>query len=150
MSSFKVFDIAGSGMSAQSVRLNTVASNLANADSVSGDPTQVYQAKHPVFQSVQALGAAGAASLDAGSNHLSAQASASVKVSGIVTNTAAPEARYDPSNPLASSEGYVYSSNVNVVEEMTDMISASRSYQNNVEVMNSARNMMLDTLKLGQ
>jgi flagellar basal-body rod protein FlgC len=157
MSSFKVFDIAGSGMSAESVRLNTVASNLANADSVSGDPTQVYQAKHPVFQSVQALGAAamgtaalGTAALGAAANQLSQQASASVKVSGIASNTAAPEARYDPSNPLANSDGYVYSSNVNVVEEMTDMISASRSYQNNVEVMNTARNMMLDTLKLGQ
>jgi flagellar basal-body rod protein FlgC len=172
MSSFNVFDIAGSGMSAESVRLNTVASNLANADSVSGDPSQVYQAKHPVFQSVQALGAAalgaatlraatlsmaapgsgslGAAALAATSNHLAEQASASVKVSGIAANTAAPEARYDPSNPLANSDGYVYSSNVNVVEEMTDMISASRSYQNNVEVMNTARNMMLDTLKLGQ
>jgi flagellar basal-body rod protein FlgC len=147
MSSFKVFDIAGSGMSAESVRLNTVASNLANADSVSGDPSQVYQAKHPVFQSVQALGAA---AIGAAANQLSQQASASVKVSGIASNTAAPEARYDPSNPLANSDGYIYSSNVNVVEEMTDMISASRSYQNNVEVMNTARNMMLDTLKLGQ
>ena len=142
MSSFKVFDIAGSGMSAESVRLNTVASNLANADSVSGDPTQVYQAKHPVFQSVQALGAA--------ASQMEEQASASVRVLGIANNTAAPESRYDPSNPLANSEGYVYSSNVNVVEEMTDMISASRSYQNNVEVMNTARNLMLDTLKLGQ
>lgn len=142
MSSFKVFDIAGSGMSAESVRLNTVASNLANANSVSGDPNQVYQAKHPVFQSVQALGAAASQTAE--------QASASVKVLGIAANQAAPEARYDPSNPLANSEGYVYSSNVNVVEEMTDMISASRSYQNNVEVMNTARNMMLDTLKLGQ
>jgi flagellar basal-body rod protein FlgC len=142
MSSFKVFDIAGSGMSAESVRLNTVASNLANADSVSGDPTQVYQAKHPVFQSVQALGAAASQTAE--------QASASVKVLAIAANQAAPEARYDPSNPLANSEGYVYGSNVNVVEEMTDMISASRSYQNNVEVMNTARNLMLDTLKLGQ
>jgi flagellar basal-body rod protein FlgC len=162
MSSFKVFDIAGSGMSAESVRLNTVASNLANADSVSGDPNQVYQAKHPVFQSVQSLEAAtlgaaalgtaafGAAGIGAAANQLSQQASASVKVSGIASNTAAPEARYDPSNPLANSDGYIYSSNVNVVEEMTDMISASRSYQNNVEVMNTARNMMLDTLKLGQ
>ena len=142
MSSFKVFDIAGSGMSAESVRLNTVASNLANADSVSGDPTQVYQAKHPVFQSVQALGVAASKIAD--------QASASVKVLGVVANTAAPETRYDPSNPLANADGYVYGPNVNVVEEMTDMISASRSYQNNVEVMNTARNLMLDTLKLGQ
>ncbi len=144
MSSFKVFDIAGSGMSAESVRLNTVASNLANADSVSGDPSQVYQAKHPVFQSVQAqaLGAAAGSTAE--------QASASVKVLGVVNNTAAPETRYDPSNPLANADGYVYGPNVNVVEEMTDMISASRSYQNNVEVMNTARNLMLDTLKLGQ
>ena len=142
MSSFKVFDIAGSGMSAESVRLNTVASNLANADSVSGDPSQVYQAKHPVFQTVQALGA--------GASHTAEQASASVKVLGIEANQAAPEARYDPGNPLANPDGYVYSPNVNVVEEMTDMISASRAYQNNVEVMNTARNLMLDTLKLGQ
>jgi flagellar basal-body rod protein FlgC len=149
MSSFKVFDIAGSGMSAESVRLNTVASNLANASSVSGDPTQVYQAKHPVFQSVQSLGAAALGSAGV-AGRLSEQASASVKVSGISTSTAAPEQRYDPGNPLANSDGYVYGSNVNVVEEMTDMISASRSYQNNVEVMNTARNMMLDTLKLGQ
>jgi flagellar basal-body rod protein FlgC len=142
MSSFNVFDIAGSGMSAESVRLNTVASNLANADSVSGDPTQVYQAKHPVFQAVQALGAA--------ASHTAEQASASVKVLGIVNNQAAPDARYDPGNPLANTDGYVYGPNVNVVEEMTDMISASRAYQNNVEVMNTARNLMLDTLKLGQ
>jgi flagellar basal-body rod protein FlgC len=142
MSSFKVFEIAGSGMSAESVRLNTVASNLANADSVSGDPSQVYQAKHPVFQSVQELGAA--------ASQTAQQASASVRVLGIAANQAAPEAHYDPGNPLANSDGYIYSPNVNAVEEMTDMISASRSYQNNVEVMNTARNMMLDTLKLGQ
>jgi flagellar basal-body rod protein FlgC len=142
MSSFNVFDIAGAGMSAESVRLNTVASNLANADSVSGDETQVYQAKHPVFQAVQAQGGA--------ANPTAQQASASVKVLGIEANQAAPEARYDPGNPLANADGYVFSPNVNVVEEMTDMISASRAYQNNVEVMNTARNLMLDTLKLGQ
>jgi len=143
MSSFNVFDISGAGMSAESVRLNTVASNLANADSVSGDPTQVYQAKHPVFQAVQSRGAlTGQGTAD--------QASASVKVLSIASNTAAPESRYDPSNPLANSDGYVYAPNVNVVEEMADMISASRAYQNNVEVMNTARNLMLDTLKLGQ
>jgi flagellar basal-body rod protein FlgC len=148
MSSFKVFDIAGSGMSAESVRLNTVASNLANADSVSGDPNQVYQAKHPVFQTVQDFQAAQA--LGSASAQAVEKASASVKVAGIVANGTAPESRYDPGNPLANSDGYVYSSNVNVVEEMTDMISASRAYQNNVEVMNTARNLMLDTLKLGQ
>jgi len=137
MSDFKIFDIAGSGMSAQSVRLNTVASNLANADSVSTDPADAYRAKHPVFQAV--LGGLGAD-----------PATASVEVSAITESQAPPESRYDPGNPLANAQGYVYAPNVNVVEEMTDMISASRSYQNNVEVLNTARDMMLDTLKLGQ
>jgi flagellar basal-body rod protein FlgC len=136
MSSFRIFDIAGAGMSAQSVRLNTVASNLANAESVSGDPNTVYRARHPVFQA-----AAAAASDGPG---------ASVAVRGIVESQAAPERRYDPANPLADGNGYVYAPNVNTVEEMVDMISASRSYQNNVEVMNTARNLMLATLKLGQ
>jgi flagellar basal-body rod protein FlgC len=138
MSSFKIFDIAGSGMSAQSVRLNTVASNLANADSVSGDPNTVYQAKHPVFQAVMANGSG-----------LNAGASASVSVTGIAQSHAAPELRYDPGNPLADAQGNVYAPNVNVVEEMADMISASRSYQNNVEILNTTRDMMLQTLKLG-
>jgi flagellar basal-body rod protein FlgC len=137
MSSFKIFDIAGSGMSAQSVRLNTVASNLANADSVSSDPTTVYQARHPVFQAVMGNG-----------QGLSA-ASASVNVTGIAQSQAAPEMRYDPGNPLADAQGNVYAPNVNVVEEMADMISASRSYQNNVEVLNTTRDMMLQALKLG-
>jgi flagellar basal-body rod protein FlgC len=136
MSSFKIFDIAGSGMSAQSVRLNTVASNIANADSVSGDPATVYRARHPVFRAI--LGAAG----DPGT--------ASVGVAGISQSTAKAEARYDPGNPIADPQGYVYAPAVNVVEEMTDMISASRSYQNNVEVMNTTRDMLLATLKLGQ
>jgi flagellar basal-body rod protein FlgC len=137
-SDFKVFDIAGSGMSAQSVRLNTVASNLANADSVSGDPASVYRAKYPVFQAVldNALGAD--------------PATASVKVASITQSQAAPESRYDPGNPLADAQGYVYAPSVNVVEQMTDMISASRSYQDNVEVLSTARDLMLATLKLGQ
>jgi flagellar basal-body rod protein FlgC len=142
MSDFKIFDIAGSGMSAQSVRLNTVASNLANADSVSGDPSAVYRAKHPVFKAVlgDGLGAGGGTD----------PATATVEVTGIAENPAAPQTRYDPGNPLADAQGYVYAPAVNVVEEMTDMISASRSYQNNVEVLNTARDLMLDTLKLGQ
>ena len=140
MPSFKVFDIAGSGMSAQSVRLNTVASNLANADSVSGDPNAVYKARHPVFEAVKAsLNSQG----QSGAN-------AAVRVRGIMESTATPMARYEPGNPLANSEGYVYSPNVNTVEEMTDMISASRAYQNNIEVMNTSKELMLATLKLGQ
>jgi flagellar basal-body rod protein FlgC len=135
MSSFRIFEIAGAGMSAQSVRLNTVASNLANAESVSSDPATVYKAKHPVFR---------AETLADG------ELGASVSVQGIVESNATPDKRYDPGNPLANAEGYVFAPNVNSVEEMVDMISASRSYQNNVEVMNTARTLMLATLRLGQ
>ena len=142
MSSFKVFEIAGSGLSAQSVRLNTVASNLANADSVSGDPNTVYKARHPFFQAVHA--AVGAhAQAQAG------QAGAAVRVTGIVESNAPPTVRNDPGNPLADAQGNVYAPNVNVIEEMTDMISASRAYQNDVEVMGTAKDLMLATLKLG-
>jgi flagellar basal-body rod protein FlgC len=136
MSSFRIFDIAGAGMSAQSVRLNTVASNIANAESISGDPATVYRAKHPVFKAER--------SQDAG------DVGSSVSVQGIIESTAPPDKRYDPGNPLADTQGYIYAPNVNTVEEMVDMISASRSYQNNVEVMNTARGMLLATLKLGQ
>jgi len=141
MPSFKVFDIAGAGLSAQSVRLNTVASNLANADSVSGDPKTVYRARHPVFQAVRAAVAGSLART---------QPAASVRVSGIVESNAPPTVRNDPGNPLADAQGNVYAPNVNVIEEMTDMISASRAYQNDVEVMNTAKELMLATLKLGQ
>jgi len=144
MPSFKVFDIAGSGLSAQSVRLNTVASNLANADSVSGDPSTVYKARHPVFQAVRA----GIAGQFAGG--ASQGADAAVRVAGIVENNAPPSSRYEPGNPLADANGYVYAPNVNVVEEMVDMISASRAYQNDVEVLNTSKDLMLATLKLGQ
>jgi flagellar basal-body rod protein FlgC len=142
MSSFKIFDIAGSGLSAQSVRLNTVASNLANADSVSGDPTTVYKARHPVFQAIQQQlqGATG----------LENQSEAAVRVAGITESHASPQMRYDPGNPLSNADGNVFAPNVNVIEEMTDMISASRAYQDNVEVMNTSKDLMLATLKLGQ
>ena len=140
MSSFKVFEIAGSGLSAQSVRLNTVASNLANADSVTGDPNTVYKARHPVFQAVHAAVGAAAHGQESG---------ATVRVSGIVESNAPPTVRNDPGNPLADAQGNVYAPNVNVIEEMTDMISASRAYQNDVEVMSTAKDLMLATLKLG-
>jgi flagellar basal-body rod protein FlgC len=139
MSSFRIFDIAGSGMSAQSVRLNTVASNLANAESVSGDAKTAYRAKHPVFEAVrqQLAGQSG----DSG---------AAVRINGIVEDTRAPEMRYQPGNPLANADGYVFAPNVNVVEEMVDMISASRAYQNNVEIMTTSKDLLLATLRLGQ
>jgi flagellar basal-body rod protein FlgC len=139
MSSFKVFDIAGSGMAAQSVRLNTVASNLANAESVSGTAEGAYKARHPVFEAVKA--AMQGNGVDSGT---------AVKVLGIVEDTRAPDMRYEPGNPLANADGYVFAPNVNVVEEMVDMISASRSYQNNVEVMNTSKELLLATLRLGQ
>ena len=138
MPSFKIFDVAGSGMSAQSVRLNTVASNLANADSISGDPSTVYKARHPIFEAVKS-----SLQQPDGGN-------AAVHVKGIMESQATPNARYEPGNPLANTDGYVYSPNVNVVEEMVDMISASRAYQNNVEVMNTSKDLMLATLRLGQ
>jgi flagellar basal-body rod protein FlgC len=141
MSSFKAFDIAGSGMAAQSVRLNTTASNLANAESVSGDPNRVYKARHPVFEAVRAQLQAGAAQQGG---------DAAVRVTGIYESQAPATARYEPGNPLANAEGYVYAPAVNVVEEMVNMISASRSYQNNVEVMNTSKDLLLATLRLGQ
>ena len=144
MSSFKIFDIVGSGLSAQSVRLNTVASNLANADSVSGDPNTVYRARHPVFQAVKAqVGAGGATSA------IDQASGTAVKVKSIMQSNALPTERYDPGNPLANENGNVYAPNVNVIEEMTDMISASRAYQDNVEVLNTSKDLMLATLKLG-
>jgi flagellar basal-body rod protein FlgC len=140
MPSFKIFDVAGSGMSAQSVRLNTVASNLANADSISGDPNTVYKARHPIFEAVKSS----LAQQNGGGGN------AAVHVKGIMESQATPSARYEPGNPLANADGYVYAPNVNVVEEMVDMISASRAYQNNVEVMNTSKDLMLATLRLGQ
>jgi flagellar basal-body rod protein FlgC len=142
MSSFKTFDIAGSGMSAQSVRLNTTASNLANAESVSGDPNAVYKARHPIFEAVRAqLAAAGPQTTQPGP---------AVRVAGIYESQAPAAARYGPGNPLANEQGYVYAPAVNVVEEMVNMISASRSYQNNVEVMQTSKDLLLATLRLGQ
>jgi flagellar basal-body rod protein FlgC len=145
MSSFKAFDIAGSGMAAQSVRLNTTASNLANAESVSGDPTKVYKPRHPIFEAVRAsMAGQGSDGLRAGNGD------AAVRVTGIYESPAPPSARYEPGNPLANEKGYVYAPSVNAVEEMVNMISASRSYQNNVEVMNTSKDLLLATLRLGQ
>jgi flagellar basal-body rod protein FlgC len=141
MSSFKTFDIAGSGMAAQSVRLNTTASNLANADSVSTTAAGVYKPRHPIFEAVRAqLTTSGAAP----------EAQPAVRVRGIYESTAPASQRYEPGNPMADANGYVFAPAVNVVEEMVNMISASRSYQNNVEVMNTSKDLLLATLRLGQ
>ncbi len=134
MSMFKIFNIAGSAVSAQSQRLNVIASNLANADTVAGPDGQPYKARQVVFQTVL----------------MGEQGSAGVKVDQVVEDNAPGRRVYAPSHPQADAQGYVTYSNVNAVEEMVNMISASRSYQNNVEVMNTAKALLQKTLQLGQ
>ncbi|MFQ2016502.1 flagellar basal body rod protein FlgC [Aeromonas veronii] len=138
MSLFKVFDIAGSAMSAQSVRLNTVASNMANADSVSSSVENTYHARRPVF----------AAQLDQAISDK--QGSVGVEVKGIVESKAPLLKEYNPNHPMADKDGFIFKPNVNMVEEMADMINASRSYQTNVQVADSAKKMLQQTLQLGK
>src|ERR1700733_1992763 len=134
MSMNDVFRIASSALTAQSLRLNTTASNMANAESFAGPDGQVYKAKQVVFQTMQV------------GDH---QESAGGKVSRVSEDDKAPRKAYDPKSPSADADGYVSMPNVNVVDEMVNMISASRSYQTNVEVMNTAKSLMLKALTLG-
>ena len=134
MSMFSIFNVSGSAISAQSQRLNVVASNLANADAVAGPDGQGYKSRQVVFQTVP----------------LGSEASSGVKVSSIQESQEPLKRVLNPSHPSADADGYVTESNVNPVEEMVNMISASRSYQNNVEVMNTAKTLLLKTLQLGQ
>jgi flagellar basal-body rod protein FlgC len=147
MSMFRIFDVAGSAVSAQSQRLNVVASNLANADTVAGPDGQAYKARQVVFQTTL-VGARD--TLGGGVPFGGDPASAGVTVSTITESDAAGRRTYDPKHPQADAEGYVTFSNVNPVEEMVNMISASRSYQNNIEVMTTAKQLLLKTLQLGQ
>jgi flagellar basal-body rod protein FlgC len=134
MSLLNVFSIAGSALTAQSARLNATASNLANADSVAGPDGQPYRAKQVIFKAT-----------DVGTG-----SGLGVRVTQVVDSAAPLRMTYDPANPAANEQGYVAMPNVNVVEEMVNMISASRSYQNNAEVMNTAKTLMLKTLSIGQ
>lgn len=134
MSLSNVFDIASSALSAQSQRLNVVASNLANADSVTSSSDTPYKARQVVFAAVP----------------VSAARSVGVRVTSLVEDPSPPRMVHDPKHPLADAQGYVTMPNVNVVEEMTNMISASRAYQMNLDMMNTAKNLMLKTLALGQ
>ena len=136
MASFNIFEIAGSGMSAQMIRLNTTASNIANAESISSSTDTTYRARHPVFSAVLADQMGGA--------------TAGVRVDGIVESQAALRKEYNPDHPMADEDGYIHMPNVNVIEEMANMISASRAYQTNIEVINTAKQLMLRTLNLGQ
>jgi flagellar basal-body rod protein FlgC len=133
MSLFNIFNVSGSAMSAQAQRLNVVASNLANADSATSASGQAYRAKQVVFEAVPTTGGG-----------------AGVKVQQVVEDAAPLKQVYDPKHPMADDKGYVAMPNVNVVDEMVNMLSASRSYQTNVETMNAAKTLLLKTLTLGQ
>ncbi|NJM11353.1 MAG: flagellar basal body rod protein FlgC [Synechococcaceae cyanobacterium SM1_2_3] len=135
MSLFKVFDISGSALYAQSVRLNTTASNMANVDSISSSTATTYRSRQPVFS----------AQMDEAGEEVSG-----VNVLGIVESQAPLQRQYRPDHPLADKAGYVNLPNVNPVEEMANMISASRSYQSNVEVLNTSKQMLMRTLALGE
>ncbi len=134
MSMFSIFNVSGSAISAQSQRLNLVSSNLANADAVAGPDGQGYKSRQAIFQTVP----------------MGSEATAGLKVIGITESSAPFKRVHDPNHPSADADGYVNYSNVNPVEEMVNMISASRSYQNNVEVMNTAKTLLLKTLQMGQ
>lgn len=139
MSMFRIFDISGSAMSAQSVRLNTTASNLANANTVASSADAAYRSRQPVFQTVMNSSAGAGAPESAG-----------VRVAGVVETSAEPARLYEPGNPMADKDGYIYMSNVNPVDELVNMISASRSYQSNVEVLNTSKELLMRTLSIGQ
>lgn len=134
---FKVFDVAGTGMNAQNLRLNLVASNLANANSVSSSIDQTYKSRQPVFQTL----------LD---EQNPTDPTVGVRMAGVVESEAPFEMEYAPHHPMANEDGYIFRSNVNIVEEMANMIAASRAYQSNVEVVNSAKTMAARTLEMGR
>ena len=133
MSLFNIFNVSGSAMSAQAQRLNATARNLANADSATSATGQAYRAKQVVFEAVPLEGGA-----------------TSVKVAQVIEDPSPLKQVYDPKHPMADGKGYVSMPNVNVVDEMVNMLSASRSYQTNVETMNAAKTLLLKTLTLGQ
>lgn len=136
MSFFNVLGVAGSAMNAQMVRMNTISSNLANVGVAASSAEEAYKAKRPVFRTV----------MDQQSDHYTA----GVTVDSIGQSDKPNDRRFEPNNPIADKEGYIYISNVNSIEEMVDMTIASRSYQNNVESINTAKKLVLQTLRLGQ
>lgn len=134
MSLFSVFNVAGSAMAAQSQRLNVVASNLANADSATSSTGEAYRSRQVVFRTID----------------VSADKAKGVKVAGIVHDPSPMREVYDPKHPMADEKGYVTLPNVNVVDEMVNMMSASRSYQNSVDMMNVTKTLLQKTLSIGQ
>ena len=133
-----IFGIAGTALNAQLTRMNATASNLANAGTVSATEKDAFRAKRPVFQAL----------VDEQMTHAGAKYVGGVKVAKIADDTAPPQRVADPKNPLADKDGYVYKSNVSEVTEMVEMMAAARSYQNNVEVINTARQLMMRTLDI--
>lgn len=129
------FNISGSAISAQSTRLNTIASNLANVETIASSEAEAYRSRQPVFQSLF--------------DQQGGSAEVGVNMLGIIESQRSVERRYDPGHALANAEGYVFGSNVNPIEEMANMISASRAYQNNVEVLNTSRDLLMRALSLG-
>lgn len=138
MSLFNIFTISGSGMSAQSLRLNTTASNIANANSVASSETETYRTRHLVFESELST-------LMSTNKQLTG-----VKVSQLIESDAPLLKEFSPKHPLADKDGYIYKPDVNVMEQMADMISASRSYQLNVQVTEAAKSMLQQTLGIGK
>jgi len=136
MSMFKVLDISATGMHAQTVRLNTIASNMANADSISSNKDETYKSKQPVFQTILE-----------GNMH---EPTGGVRVKEVAESQAPTIMEYNPNHPMADETGYIYRPNVNVVEEMANMMSASRSYETNIEVMNTSKQLLMRTIQLGQ
>jgi flagellar basal-body rod protein FlgC len=134
----RIFNIAGSAMNAQTTRMNTTASNLANANSVAGSEEEAYRGRRPLFKAL----------MEEQMTHGGAQFIGGVKVDRIVNDPSPIRKTWEPGNPLADKEGYVFHSNVNEMSEMVDMMAASRSYQNNVEVVNTARQLMMRTLEI--
>ena len=143
MSFSQIFEISGSGLTAQTVRMNTISSNLANAESVADSPEKTYKAQYPVFSVVK---------YQADQNFFSDSLNNGfgVDVKGIYEQEAEPIKRYEPNHPLADQDGYLHMPNINVVEQMADMIAASRAYQTNVDVMQTAKDMMQKIITLGQ
>lgn len=137
MSDFRMFGTLGSALAAQTVRLNTVASNLANADQAAGSPEAAYRARVPMFAAV----------LDEAQRDGS---TVGVQVKGVAVSDEPPRAEYQPGHPLADAQGYVYYSNVRPVEQMADMISASRSYESAAQALGTVQELIQRTLRLGE
>lgn len=142
MSDFKIFDIAGSGMQAQTLRMNLVSSNLANADAISSSIDEVYRSRQPVFKTMM--------NNIAGQTNATGAAGVGVQMTGVLESNTPVFPEYAPTHPQANDEGYIFRSNVNTVEEMANMISASRSFQNNVDVINTSKKMMMAVINLGK